>query len=42
MKAILIEDIRGKGKKDQIIEVLDGYARNYLLKNKLAIEATKK
>ena len=40
MKVILIEDIKGKGKKDQVIEVSDGYARNYLLKNKLAIEAT--
>lgn len=39
MKVILIEDVKGKGKKDQVIEVSDGYARNYLLKNRLAIEA---
>ena len=39
MKVILIEDVKGKGKKDQVVEVPDGYARNYLLKNKLAIEA---
>ena len=42
MKVILIEDIKGKGKKDQVLEVSDGYARNYLFKNKLAIEATTK
>ena len=41
MRVILIEDIKGKGKKDQVLEVSDGYARNYLFKNKLAIEATK-
>ena len=40
MKVILQQDIRGSGKKDQIIEVSDGYARNYLLPRKLAKEAT--
>lgn len=42
MRVILIEDVKGKGKKDQVLEVSDGYARNYLFKNKLAIEATTK
>ncbi len=40
MKVILLQDIRGKGKKGQMIEASDGYARNYLLPRKLAIEAT--
>lgn len=31
MKVILLQDIRGKGKKGQLIEASDGYARNYLL-----------
>ena len=42
MKVILIEDVKGKGKKDQVIDVSDGYARNYLFKNKLAIAADAK
>ena len=40
MKVILQQDVRGKGKKGQTIEVSDGYARNYLLPRKLALEAT--
>ena len=40
MKVILTQDIKGKGKKGQMIEISDGYARNYLLPRKLAIEAT--
>ena len=40
MKVILQQDVRGKGKKGQMIEVAEGYGRNYLLPRKLAIEAT--
>ena len=40
MKVILLQDIKGTGKKDQILEISDGYARNYLLPRKLAQEAT--
>lgn len=40
MKVILLQDIQGTGKKDQILEISDGYARNYLLPRKLAKEAT--
>ena len=39
MKVILTQDIRGTGKRGQMIEVSDGYARNYLLPKKLAQEA---
>lgn len=41
MKVIFTEDVKGKGKKGQVKEVPDGYARNYLLKNNLAVPATK-
>ena len=40
MKVILLQDVKGKGKKGQMIEVSDGYARNYMLPRKMAIEAT--
>ena len=40
MKVILLKDIKGTGKKDQILEVSDGFGRNYLLPRKLAVEAT--
>ena len=40
MKVILLTDVKSKGKKGQMIEVSDGYARNYMLPRKLAIEAT--
>ena len=40
MKVILQQDIRGKGKKGEMIEAAEGYARNYLLPRKLAIPAT--
>ncbi len=40
MKVILTQDVKGSGKKGQLIEVSDGYARNFLLARKLAIEAS--
>ncbi|MBQ9938878.1 MAG: 50S ribosomal protein L9 [Oscillospiraceae bacterium] len=40
MKVLLKEDVRGSGKKGQIIEVADGYARNFLIKRGLAVEAS--
>ncbi len=40
MKVILQQDVRGQGKKGQMIEVAEGYARNYLLPRKLAVAAT--
>ena len=41
MKVILNQDVKGQGKKGQLVEVSDGYARNFLLPKKLAKEATK-
>ena len=41
MKVILKEDIKGVGKKDQIINANDGYARNYLFPKNLAVPADK-
>jgi len=40
MKVILQEDVKGKGKKGQLVDVSDGYARNYLLPRKIAVVAT--
>ena len=40
MKVIFTQDVKGKGKKGEVKNVSDGYARNYLLKNNLAVEAT--
>ncbi|RKD68103.1 MULTISPECIES: 50S ribosomal protein L9 [Sinobaca] len=39
MKVILNEDVKGKGKKGEVANVSEGYARNYLFPNKLAVEA---
>ena len=40
MKVILLQDVKGMGKKGQMLEVSDGYARNFMLPRKLAVEAT--
>ena len=42
MKVILTQDVKGQGKKDQVVDVSDGYARNFLFPKKLAIVADAK
>ena len=42
MKVVLLEDVKGTGKKDDLVNVSDGYARNYLLPRKLAVVADSK
>ena len=42
MKVILCADVKGQGKKDQVVEVSDGYARNFLFPKKLAVPADSK
>lgn len=41
MKVIFLKDVKGKGKAGEVKEVADGYARNHLIPNNLAVEATK-
>ena len=40
MKVILLEDVKSLGKKGELVEVNDGYARNFILAKKLGVEAT--
>ncbi|MBQ7708142.1 MAG: 50S ribosomal protein L9, partial [Lachnospiraceae bacterium] len=42
MKVILLQDVKSLGKKDEIVEVSDGYARNFVLPKKVGVEATPK
>ena len=42
MKVLMLADVKGQGKKDQIVEVSDGYARNFLFPKKLAVPADNK
>ena len=42
MKVILTEDVKSLGKKGEIVEVIDGYARNFILKKKKGVEANSK
>ena len=42
MKVILLEDVKSLGKKGEIVNVNDGYARNFILPKKLGLEATSK
>ena len=42
MKVVLLQDVKGQGKKDEVINVSDGYARNFLFPKKLAVEADAK
>ncbi len=41
MKVILLQDVQGHGKKGEIVVINDGYAKNFLLPKKMAVEATK-